>query len=92
VDYVMVQTTEELAELCARARAAGRIGIDTEFLWERTYSPQLCLAQMNIEDQVYLADPLEGVDLAPIAELISDPDVQVVMHAPHADLVAYAQR
>jgi ribonuclease D len=92
VDYVMVQTTEELADLCARAREVGRIGLDTEFLWERTYSPQLCLAQFNIEDRVYLADPLEGVDLQPIADLISDPDVQVVMHAPHADLVAFAQR
>jgi ribonuclease D len=92
VEYVMVQSSEELAELCERARSAGRIGLDTEFLWERTYSPQICLAQLNVEDRVYLADPLEGVDLAPIASLISDPDVQVVMHAPHADLVAFAQR
>ena len=41
---------------------------------------------------MYLADPLEGIDLAPIADLISDPDVQVIMHAPHADLVAFALR
>jgi ribonuclease D len=92
VEYVMLETTAELAELCDRARAAGRVGLDTEFLWERTYSPQICLAQLNVEDQVYLADPLEGVDLQPVADLISDPDVQVVMHAPHADLVAFAQR
>ena len=88
----MVETTAELAELCERAREAGRVGLDTEFLWERTYSPQICLAQLNVEDHVYLADPLEGVDLQPVADLISDPDVQVVMHAPHADLVAFAQR
>ncbi|MCW2924877.1 MAG: Ribonuclease [Thermoleophilia bacterium] len=88
----MVDTTAELVELCEQARAAGRVGLDTEFLWERTYSPQLCLAQLNVEDRVYLADPLDGVDLDPIAQLVSDPDVQVVMHAPHADLVAFAQR
>lgn len=88
----MLQTTAELAEACDRARRAGRVGLDTEFLWERTYSPQICLAQLNVEDTVYLADPLDGVDLAPVAELVSDPDVQVVMHAPHADLVAFAQR
>jgi len=88
----MLTTTAELQQLCDQARDAGRIGLDTEFLWERTYSPQLCLAQLNVEERVYLADPLEGVDLGPIAALISDPDVQVVMHAPHADLVGFALR
>ncbi len=88
----MLESSEALAQVCDQARADGRIGLDTEFLWERTYSPQICLAQLNVGGQVYLADPLEGVDLAPIAELISDPDVQVVMHAPHADLVAFALR
>ena len=88
----MLETTADLAEVCDRARAAGRVGLDTEFLWERTYSPQICLAQLNVEDRVYLADPLEGVDLEPVSDLISDPDVQVIMHAPHADLVAFAQR
>ena len=88
----MLETSDSLADVCAQAREDGRLGLDTEFLWERTYSPQVCLAQLNVGDRVYLADPLEGVDLAPIADLISDPDVQVVMHAPHADLVAFSQR
>lgn len=88
----MLDTTADLQRVCDQARSDRRIGIDTEFLWERTYSPQVCLAQLNVGGRVYLADPLEGVDLAPIAALISDPDVQVVMHAPHADLVAFAQR
>lgn len=88
----MLETTEDLARVCDQARGDGRIGLDTEFLWERTYSPQICLAQINVGGRVYLADPLEGVDLQPIAALISDPGVQVVMHAPHADLVAFAMR
>lgn len=88
----MVESSAQLADLCEQARAAGRLGLDTEFLWERTYSPQICLAQLNVADRVYLADPLEGVDLSPIASLISDPEVEVVMHAPHADLVAFSMR
>lgn len=88
----MLESTEALAQVCDQARVDGRIGLDTEFLWERTYSPQICLAQINVGGTVYLADPLEGIDLAPIASLISDPDVQVIMHAPHADLVAFALR
>ncbi|MCW2928805.1 MAG: ribonuclease [Thermoleophilia bacterium] len=92
MEFETVASTSDLADLCEQARAAGRIGLDTEFLWERTYSPQICLAQLNVDDRVYIADPLEGIDLTPIAELISDPDVQVIMHAPHADLVAFAMR
>ena len=88
----MLETTNDLADVCARARELGRIGLDTEFLWERTYAPQICLAQINVDEQVYLADPLDGVDLTPIAELISDPNVEVIMHAPHADLVAFSLR
>jgi ribonuclease D len=47
---------------------------------------------MNVEGTIAIADPLEGVDLAPLAELVSDPNVAVIMHAPHADLVAFALR
>ena len=93
MEYVTIETNQDLAELCERARRSGRLGIDTEFLWERTYSPQICLVQMNVEDEVFIVDPLEGdIDLTPVAALISDPDVQIVMHAPHADLVAFAMR
>ncbi|MCW2961692.1 MAG: ribonuclease [Thermoleophilia bacterium] len=88
----MVKSTAQLAEVCEEARATGRLGLDTEFLWERTYAPQICLAQLNVAEKVYIADPLEGIELDPIAALLSDPDVQVVMHAPHADLVALSLR
>ena len=70
----------------AAARAAGRVAIDLEFMWERTYAPLACLAQMATPDAVYLIDPLAGAPLAPIGELVADPDVDVVMHAPSADL------
>jgi len=92
VEFVMVKSTAQLADLCERARVSGRLGLDTEFLWERTYAPQICLAQLNVDDEVYIADPLDGIDLQPIADLISDPAVEVIMHAPHADLVAFALR
>ena len=37
-------------------------------------------------------DPLEGAPLEPIAELVADPDVEVVMHAPAGDLLAFGLR
>jgi len=78
--------------LAARAVASGRVALDTEFFWERTYAPQLCLVQVAVEDEVALVDPLEGAPLEPIAELLADPSVEVVMHAPSGDLLAFGLR
>lgn len=68
------------------ARAEGRVAIDLEFLWERTYAPIACLAQLATPAGVHLLDPIEGAPLEAVAELVSDPAVEVVMHAPSADL------
>lgn len=68
------------------AREHGRCAIDLEFLWERTYAPVACLAQVATPAGDHLIDPIEGAPLEPIAELVADPDVDVVMHAPSADL------
>jgi ribonuclease D len=87
--YTVCNSTSDLEKVCADAREAGSIGLDTEFLWERTYAPSLCLAQVNVAGSIFLADPLDGVDLAPLAEIIGDDSVEVVMHAPHADLAAF---
>jgi ribonuclease D len=90
-DPVIVDPSEVEA-LAARAAAAGRVALDTEFFWERTYAPQLCLVQVGVEDEVALVDPLEGAPLEPIAELLADPNVEVVMHAPSGDLLAFGLR
>ena len=82
----------DIARLAEEARAAGRIGLDTEFLWERTYAPVPCLAQVATATRLAIIDPIEGADLAPIAALVADPAVEVIMHAPAADLVLFARR
>ena len=69
-----------------QARAVGRIGLDTEFMRERTYAPKLCLLQIAIDDDIWLIDPLEDVDLAGIALLVGDPEVEKVLHAAKQDL------
>lgn len=74
------------------ARAEGSVGLDTEFWWERTYAPVLCLLQAATRERIVLIDPEEGGAVAPIAELVVDPDVQLVMHAPAADLLLFALR
>jgi ribonuclease D len=85
-------TPADVTRLADEARAAGRIGLDTEFLWERTYAPVPCLVQVATADRIAIVDPIAGVDIAPIAALVADPSVEVLMHAPAADLVLFARR
>src|SRR3954470_9362058 len=85
----MPTSTDELAE---RARAAGRLGIDTEFMGEGRYQPLLCLIQIALDDgnggsDIVVLDPLtEELDTDPLADLIADPDIEVVLHAARQDV------
>ncbi len=85
----MVEDAAGVDEVVAAARAAGTCALDTEFLWEKTYAPQLCLAQVAVGETIWLIDPLAGAPLEPIAALIADAGVEKLMHAPSADLIAF---
>jgi ribonuclease D len=78
------------AEIAEHARAAGRFGIDTEFVSESRYRALLGLVQVVVEveggQQIELLDPIEGFDHGPIADLWADPDVEVVIHAGGQDV------
>lgn len=87
---ITITAAADVQSLAESARAAGRLALDVEFLWERTYAPIPCLAQVAVGDEIALIDPIEGAPLEPIADLLADPDVQVVMHAPGADLILFA--
>src|SRR4051812_3025697 len=87
-----LSSSEDVLALAAEARAEGQIALDTEFLWERTYAPRLCLLQVATRNRIALIDPLTGGPVAPIAEVAADPQVEVVMHAPASDLLLLALR
>lgn len=77
-------------DLVAKVRAAGEFAIDFEFLWERTYRPIPCLAQIAIGERIWIVDPIAGAPLAQIGDLVADPQVRTIMHAPSADLMLLA--
>jgi ribonuclease D len=85
----MARSTADIAQ---RARELGRLGIDTEFMGEGRYQPLLCLAQIALDDgeggaDVIVLDPLtEDYDPAPLADVLADPDVEVVLHAARQDV------
>ena len=69
-----------------KARAAGAIGLDTEFMRERTYRARLCLVQLSTPDEIFIVDPLVVDDLGALASLVADPAIEVLVHAGRQDL------
>ncbi|NUO75535.1 MAG: ribonuclease D [Lysobacter sp.] len=66
-----------------------RIGLDTEFIRERTYWPQLALVQIAVGDEILLVDPLKpGINEA-LAPILADTSILKIMHSPSEDLVAF---
>ncbi len=83
----VITTTDDLAALCRRLGDADYVAVDTEFMRERTFWPRLCLAQVAGPADAVAIDPLaEGIDLAPLHELMSDTRVLKVFHAARQDV------
>jgi ribonuclease D len=84
----LITTTEALADLCARLAKSEFVAIDTEFMRENTYWPELCLVQIANTEEAAAIDPLaDGIDLAPLLDLMCENDeVLKVFHAGGQDV------
>ena len=83
----MIRTTDALADVVRLARKAGAVGVDTEFVWDRTYYPTLGLIQIGYPDgHCELIDALEIQDWSPLAVLMSDPNTVKILHDAQQDL------
>jgi ribonuclease D len=88
----VISSAGELEAAIAGARAAGCVGLDTEFMRERTYRARLCLVQIATAEEISIVDPVPGLDVGGIAEVVSDPAVQVVVHAGKQDFELFFDR
>ena len=81
---------QPIAEVAERARETGVLGIDTEFMSEGRYRPLLCLIQVAVpngdESRIEILDPFDDPAVEPLAEVLADPDVEIVMHAARQDV------
>lgn len=88
----VITEQSSLNDVCREMAAAPYITIDTEFMRERTYWPQLCLVQIarpkadDEAENAVLIDPLSGLDLEPLFELMRNSDVLKVFHAARQDV------
>ena len=83
----MITSSTALQNIISEISETGICAVDTEFVWERTYMPALGLIQIGANrDLTGLIDPLAPLDTAPLAALISNPQVVKILHDARQDL------
>ena len=86
MSYLYIDTPDALTELCAKLQHSPWLTLDTEFIREKTYYPELCLIQIANDEIVACVDPLVLKDLSPLLDLLYDPKITKVLHAARQDL------
>jgi ribonuclease D len=85
--HPLVTDSETLARLISRLKQHDIVCVDTEFMRESTYYPELCLIQLASVEDAFAIDPLaEGLDLTPFLQLLSDESILKVLHAGGQDI------
>jgi ribonuclease D len=89
----IVTSTDDLNSACQRLSTSDFIAIDTEFMREQTFWPQLCLVQLAMPEEALIVDPMaKGIDLAAFWELMANERVTKVFHAARQDIeIVYAK-
>ena len=86
--HPLITESAPLADLCARLAKADFVTVDTEFMRESTFYPELCLIQIADTNEAAAIDPMaKGIDLGPLLSLLVDnEDVLKVFHAGGQDI------
>lgn len=80
----LLTRSDALADVCEQAAGIEALALDTEFMRERTYYPELCLIQAALPEQIVLIDPLADIDLSPLRAVISG-SADKILHASRQD-------
>ena len=86
--HPLITDSESLKSLCERLSRSPFVAVDTEFMRENTYWPDLCLIQIGDEEEAAAVDPkAEGLDMSPLLDLLTDnEEVLKVFHAGGQDV------
>lgn len=83
----LIEDSAALANLCSRFANKPYICVDTEFMRENSYWPELCLIQIADDEEAAAIDPMGGIDMQPLLDLLVDnEDVLKVFHAGGQDI------
>lgn len=86
----IITSQEALSTLCVELGQSPFVAIDTEFIREKTYYPQLCLIQVATDTALACIDPLAVKNLTPLAKILLDPNIVKVFHAARQDMEIFS--
>jgi len=88
-DAIWVDRHDDLRTLAAELEAQPLIGVDTEFLRERTFFPKLCLLQLAAGGRIWCVDTLRSGGLEQLVPALTSRQTRKVIHAARQDLEAF---
>lgn len=89
---ILITKQDDVVAFCEAIAGAPYVAIDTEFLRDSTFWPKLCLIQAATPDHAAAIDPLaEGVDLAPLLDILADTGTVKVFHAARQDMEIFVR-
>jgi ribonuclease D len=88
-DAIWVDKNEEFPALARTLESQALIGVDTEFLRERTFFPKLCLLQLAAGGAIWCIDTLRGGSLDDLVPALTAVGTRKVIHAARQDLEAF---
>ncbi|HRX70608.1 MAG: ribonuclease D [Candidatus Competibacteraceae bacterium] len=85
-DLLYIVDQPALIEFCAGLNGASWLALDTEFIREQTFYPQLCLIQIASADYLACIDPIALPSLEPLLTVLCNPAITKILHAAYQDL------
>lgn len=86
MDFVYIDTDQQLLEYCKQSETSSYCSIDTEFVREKTYFPILALIQVATEQGMACIDPLKINDFGPLLSLFQNENMLKILHSPSQDM------
>jgi ribonuclease D len=87
-DAIWIDRDDALPALAQTLQSQAWIGVDTEFLRERTFFPKLCLLQLKAAGKIWCVDTLRIFSLDPLMPALTAPGARKVIHSARQDLEA----
>src|SRR3954464_11187898 len=86
--HPLITDSDSLKSLCERLSKSDFVAVDTEFMRENSFWPELCLIQIGNSEEAAAVDPkADGIDMGPLLDLLTDnEDVLKVFHAGGQDI------
>jgi ribonuclease D len=85
-EYPLVDDARSLESFCERIANESLVALDTEFVRERTYFPELCVLQIATPESIAAIDCLSAIDLEPLFAALYSVDKCWLLHSARQDL------